>query len=72
MNHDIVDVAVNKNGGVLTKSSRGSASSYYTSKLLGFTNMDRFESEVPVFPERFITKERILSSHQCQEIDYNI
>ncbi len=72
MNHDIVDVAVNKNGGVLTKSSRGSASSYYTSKLLGFTNMDRFESEVPVFPERFITKERILSSHQCPDIDYNI
>lgn len=72
MNHDMVDVAVNKNGGVLTKTSRGSASSYYTSKLLGFTNMDRFESEVPVFPERFITKERILSSHQCPDIDYNV
>lgn len=72
MNHDIVDVAINKNGGVLTKTSRGSASSYYTSKLLRFTNMDRFESEVPVFPERFVTKDRILSSHQCPDIDYNI
>ena len=72
MNHDIVYEATHNRGGILTKSSRGSASSYYTSKLLGFTNMDRFESEVPVFPERFITKDRILSSHQCPDIDYNI
>lgn len=73
MNHDIISLATSdKYKGVLTKTSRGSASSYYTSKLLGFTNMDRFESEVPVFPERFITKDRILSSHQCPDIDYNI
>lgn len=58
-------------GGQLTTTSRGSASSYYTSKLLGFTTMDRFESEVPIYPERFITKERIQSSHQMPDVDLN-
>lgn len=58
-------------GGQLTTTSRGSASSYYTSKLLGFTTMDRFEAEVPIYPERFITKERIQSSHQMPDVDLN-
>lgn len=71
-NHSIVNLAISKYGGQLTPTSRGSASSYYSSKLLGFTTMDRFESEVPIYPERFITKERILSSHQCPDIDYNV
>lgn len=58
-------------GGHLTTTSRGSAGSYYTSKLLGFTTLDRFEAEVPIYPERFMTKERILSSHQCADVDLN-
>lgn len=71
-NNALVDLAVTKYGGQLTTTSRGSASSYYSSKLLGFTTMDRFESEVPIYPERFITKERILSSHQMPDIDFNV
>ena len=71
-NNKLVDLAVNKYGGQLTTTSRGSASSYYTSKLFGFTTVDRFESEVPIYPERFITKDRVLSSHQCPDIDLNI
>lgn len=71
-NHFIVDLAINKYGGELTTTSRGSASSYYCSKLLGFTTMDRFDSEVPIYPERFVTKDRILASHQCPDIDYNV
>lgn len=70
-NYRLVDLAVNKYHGQLTPTSRGSASSYYSSKLLGFTTMDRFEAEVPIYPERFITKERILSSHQMPDIDLN-
>lgn len=66
-NTTLVDLAVNKYGGQLTTTSRGSASSYYSSKLLGFTTMDRFEAEVPIYPERFITKDRILSSHQMPD-----
>lgn len=71
-NHRLVDLAVNKYNGQLTTTSRGSASSYYNSKLLGFTTMDRFESEVPIYPERFITKDRVLSSHQMPDIDLNL
>lgn len=71
-NHALVDLAVTKYNGQLTPTSRGSASSYYTSKLLGFTTMDRFESEVPIYPERFVTKERILASHQMPDIDFNV
>lgn len=70
-NYRLVDLAINKYGGQLTTTSRGSASSYYSSKLLGFTTIDRFEAEVPIYPERFITKERILQSHQMPDIDLN-
>lgn len=66
-NHSIVDLAINKYNGKLTTTSRGSASSYYSSKLLGFTTMDRFDAEVPIYPERFVTKDRILSSHQMPD-----
>ena len=71
-NEKLINLAVNKYGGQLTTTSRGSAASYYTSKLLGFTTLDRFEIEVPIYPERFITKDRILSSHQMPDIDLNI
>ena len=70
-NYKLVDLAVHKYGGQLTTTSRGSAASYYTNKLLHFTTMDRFEAEVPIFPERFITKDRILASHQMPDIDLN-
>lgn len=71
-NYTLVNLAIGKYHGVLTTTSRGSAASFYTSKLLGFTTMDRFDCEVPIYPERFITKERILSSHQMPDIDMNV
>ena len=71
-NNALVDLAIKKYDGQLTTTSRGSASSYYSSKLLGFTTMDRFEAEVPIYPERFITKDRIISSHQMPDIDFNV
>lgn len=71
-NNSLVNLAIKKYGGQLTPTSRGSASSYYSSKLLGFTTMDRFEAEVPIYPERFVTKDRILASHQMPDIDFNV
>lgn len=72
-NHAIVNLATSdKYNGTLTTTSRGSAASFYSSKLFGFTTMDRFDSEVPMYPERFLTKERIVSSHQMPDIDYNV
>lgn len=70
-NYKLVKLAINKYNWELTTTSRGSAASYYTNKLLGFTTMDRFEAEVPIFPERFITKDRILASHQMPDLDLN-
>lgn len=57
----IVDEAVNNQGGILTTTSRGSAASFITNKLLGLTTVDRFNSDVPIYPERFLTKERVLA-----------
>ncbi len=72
-NYKLVHLATSEEyGGVLTTTSRGSAASYYTSKLLGFTTIDRFNSEVPIYPQRFVTKDRILSSHQMPDIDFNV
>lgn len=71
-NYELVKLAITKYGGQLTTTSRGSASSYYSSKLLGFTTMDRFDSEVPIYAERFVTKDRIIASHQMPDIDFNV
>ena len=71
LNYELVRLAVEKYHGQLTTTSRGSSASYYTNKLLGFTTMDRFEAEVPIFPERFITKDRIMASHQMPDLDLN-
>ena len=49
-------------GGVLTKTSRGSASCFLVNMLLAFTAMDRLQFNLPLLPERFLTKERILSA----------
>lgn len=61
-----------KKGGVLTRTGRGSASSSFMNRLLGFTQIDRISNPIPLFPERFLTKERILASHQTPDIDFNI
>lgn len=49
-------------GGVLTKTSRGSAGCYIVNMLLHFTSMDRLQFDLPLLPERFMTKERLLLS----------
>lgn len=63
--------AVENEGGILTTTSRGSMASYIVNKLLGFTTIDRFNSEVPIYPERFLTKERVLSG-QMPDCDFNV
>lgn len=51
-----------ENGGVLTSSGRGSAVSFFVNKLLGFTEVDRIKASVKMYPERFMSAERILQS----------
>jgi DNA polymerase III alpha subunit len=59
-------------GGAITMTGRGSAPSFYICKLLGLTTIDRIASSVKLFPERFITKERILEAHTLPDIDLNL
>ena len=71
-NERIVDLAINKYNGVLTKSGRGSGSGFYINKLLKLTSIDRFALEVPIFPTRFISKSRLLESRQIADFDFNV
>jgi DNA polymerase III alpha subunit len=70
-NYHIISKAVNEKGGILTTTSRGSSASFVVNKLLGFTTIDRFNCEIPIYPERFLTKERVLSG-QMPDIDFNV
>lgn len=72
LNEDIIRNGVEKYGGVITTTSRGSAGSFITSKLLGFTTIDRFTSEIPMYPQRFLTADRILKSKQLPDVDQNL
>ena len=67
----IVKHAVEDCGGVLTTTSRGSSASFITNKMMGLTTVDRFNADVPMYPERFLTKDRVLA-HQLPDIDLNI
>lgn len=71
LNEQIVQLAQNKYGGVLTTTSRGSASSFIINKLLKLTTIDRFTSEIPIYPERFLTKERVMGGGM-PDIDFNV
>ena len=51
-----------ENGGWLTKTGRGSAVSFITNKLLGFTEVDRIAASVKMYPDRFMSTERILQA----------
>ena len=67
----IVNDAIKNEGGILTTTSRGSAASFITNKLLGLTTVDRFNADIPIYPERFLTKERVLAG-QMPDIDLNV
>ena len=53
------------------RENRGSAASFITNKLLGLTTVDRFNADIPIYPERFLTKERVLAG-QMPDIDMNV
>lgn len=71
LNYKVVDKAVNEYNGVLTRTGRGSAVSFYVNKLLGFTGVDRIASPVKLYPSRFMTDTRILESRSLPDIDLN-
>ncbi len=60
-----------KKGGVLTRTGRGSAPSFYLNKLLGFTEIDRLDSPITLYPTRFMSMSRILETKSLPDIDFN-
>lgn len=71
LDHYIVDRAVKEYNAILTKSGRGSAVSFYVNKLLGLTEVDRINAPITLYPTRFMSAERILSSRSLPDIDLN-
>lgn len=72
LNEKIVDLAVNKYGGILTRTGRGSCGAFYLNRILGMTQIDRFTSPIKLYPERFISTARLLENHSMPDIDYNV
>lgn len=58
-------------GGLMTKTGRGSGASYFTNTLCGFSSVDRFTSPIKLYPERFISKSRILAG-SLPDLDMNV
>lgn len=71
LDHYVVKKAVEKYDAILTKSGRGSAVSFYVNKLLGLTEVDRIAAPITLYPTRFMSAERILSSRSLPDIDLN-
>lgn len=71
IDHAIVALGV-KNGGIVTKSGRGSGASYFVNSLLGFSDIDRFISPVKLYPDRFMSKTRILETKSLPDLDLNL
>ena len=71
LDHYIVKKAVEEYDAILTRSGRGSAVSFYVNKLLGLTEVDRISAPITLYPTRFMSAERILSSRSLPDIDLN-
>lgn len=71
INHKMVKRGVEEYGGVITKTGRGSAPSFLINKFLGLTDIDRLDCPVTLYPTRFMSSERILTSKSLPDIDMN-
>ena len=70
LNYEIVQGGLAR-GGVISKSGRGSGPSHFTNTLLGFSTMDRISLPVKMFPDRFVSKSRLLAG-QLPDLDLNV
>lgn len=71
LNEEIIKRGVEK-GGIITRTGRGSAPSYFMNTLLGFSTINRFTAPIQLFPARFISTARLLETRSMPDIDFNI
>jgi DNA polymerase III alpha subunit len=69
--YEIMKLGQEKYGGILTPSGRGSAVSFYLNKLLRLTKVDKVNSPVTMYAERFLTSTRVLESRTPPDVDNN-
>lgn len=67
----ILKTGQEKYHGILTSTGRGSAVGMYINKLLGFTKVDKVNSPVQMYSERFMTADRI-NSGTAPDVDNNV
>ena len=72
LNEKLVDLAVNKYGGILTRTGRGSCGGFYINRILGMTQLDRFKLDIKLYPERFMSTARLLENRAMPDIDFNV
>lgn len=65
----IVDKGI-EYGGVLTKTGRGSGASFATNYALGFSSINRLHCPVKMYPERFISADRLVNG--LPDLDLNM
>lgn len=70
IDYEFVKLAKEKYGGVITPTGRGSGGGFFTNTPLGFSTLDRISLPVRLYPERFVTAERLKSS--LPDLDLNV
>ena len=70
LDYEIVETA-KKKGGRITLTGRGSSAGFLVNTLLGFSKIDRLESPVKMYPERFMSETRILKTRSLPDLDLN-
>lgn len=58
-------------GCMLSPTGRGSAVSFLVNFFLGFTKVDKMQSAIPLYAERFLSAKRILEAKSLADIDHN-
>lgn len=72
LNQRLTERAINEYGGILTRSGRGSCGCFYLNRVLGITQIDRYEIDIPMYPERFASTARLLENRSMPDIDFNV
>lgn len=72
LHYEGLKIGKEKYGGKITKRGRGSAVGFFMNTLLGFSKVDRFKAPIKLYPERFLTSDRILKTRAMPDIDNNI
>lgn len=72
LDEKLVNLAIDKYGGVLTRSSRGSAGAFYLNRVLNLTQLDSDTTDIPMYPDRFMSVARTLENRSYPDLDLNV